>query len=135
QTWKAKGAPETYVVQWQSAQTELKYLLGSAEALSKQPDRVPLAFDAYIRMQAMERTLGSLIEGIRKYQSPSLADQAQAVVNENSVNRDRLRQYIMDLAVDKEHEYQVMDREAQRCRGIISRQVPPPPAATKHTRR
>ncbi len=40
------------------------------------------ALDAYFRMQAMESTLGSVFEGVRKYQNPALADLLQGVVNE-----------------------------------------------------
>lgn len=118
----ANGAPQTYIAQWNTAQAELKYLLGSVEALAKQPERLPLALDAYFRMQAMESTLNSVFEGMRKYQNPALADLLQGVVNENSVNRDHLRQYIQDLAVQKEQEFEVADREAQRCRGSLARQ-------------
>jgi hypothetical protein len=124
----ASGAPQTYISQWNTAQAELKYLLGSIDALAKQPERLPLALEAYFRMQAMESTLGSVFEGIRKYQNPALADLLQGIVNENSVNRDHLRQYIQDLAVQKEQEFEVADKEAQRCRGSIARQ---PGASTK----
>ena len=115
----ANGAPQTYISQWNTAQTELKYLLASVEGLAKQPERLPMALDTYFRMQAMESTLGSVFEGMRKYQNPALADLLQSVVNENSTNRDRLRQYMQDLAVQKEQEFQVVDKEAQRCRGSI----------------
>jgi hypothetical protein len=121
----ANGAPPTYIAQWSTAQAELKYLLGSVEALSKQPERLPLALDAYFRMQAMESTLNSVFEGIRKYQNPALADLLQGIVNENSVNRDHLRQYLQDLAVQKEQEFEVADKEAQRCRAGIARQPSP----------
>ncbi len=70
ETWVAKGAPKAYVTQWTTAQAELKYLLSSSEALSKQPERLPLALDTYFRMQALESTLSSVTEGIRKYQNP-----------------------------------------------------------------
>jgi len=120
--WVANGAPQTYVAQWQSVQTEMNYLLGSIDALSKQPERLPLALDSYFRMQAMESTFSSVIEGIRKYQNPAIADLLQAVANENGTNRDRLRQYVQDLAVQKEQEFQVADKEAQRCRGDMMRQ-------------
>jgi hypothetical protein len=112
----ANGAPQAYVSQWNSAQGEMKNLLASVENLNKQPERMPLALDAYFRMQSMEATLGSVFEGIRRYQNPAIADLLQGVVNENSTNRDRLRQYIQDLAVQKEQEFQVADQEAQRCR-------------------
>ncbi len=115
----ANGAPQAYISQWKTAQTELTYLQGSVESLAKQPERLPLALDAFFRMQAMESTLGSVFEGMRKYQNPALADLLQGVVNENSTNRDRLRQYIQDLSVQKEQEFQVADKEAQRCRATI----------------
>ena len=120
--WAANGAPPAYAAQWKTAQTELNYLLTSINALAKQPERLPLALDAYFRMQALESTFGSVIEGIRKYQNPALADLLQSVVNENSTNRDKLRQFLQDLAVQKEQEFQVADQEAQRCRGIIMKQ-------------
>src|SRR5438067_6710424 len=82
--WVANGAPQTYVSQWKTSQTELNYLLNSIDALAKQPERLPLALDAYFRMQAMESTFGSVIEGVRKYQNPAIADLLQAVANENS---------------------------------------------------
>ena len=87
--------------------------------------------ETYLRMQAMESTLGSLIEGIRKYQNPALADLAQSVMTENSTNRDRLSQYLRDLAAQKEKEFQVADREAQRCRGMILNQ-PTPKGKSSH---
>ena len=71
---------------------------------------------------AMESTFGSVIEGIRKYQNPALADLVQAVMGENSTNRDRLRQYIQDLAEQKEQEFRVVDQEAQRCRETLLHQ-------------
>ena len=121
----ANGAPSTYITQWSSAQTDLKYLLGSVETLAKQPERMPFALDSLFRMQSMETTLGSVFEGMRKYQNPALADLLQAVVNENSANRDRLKQYVRDLAVQKEQEYQVADKEAQRCRGALLHEAAP----------
>jgi hypothetical protein len=125
ETWTSRGASGTYVAQWKAAQTELHNLLASSDALSRDPEKLTLALDTYLRMQAMESTLGSLIEGIRKYQNPALADLTQSVVTENSNNRDRLRQYLRDLAAQKEQEFQVADREAQRCRGMLLNQPAP----------
>jgi len=122
ETWVAKGAPKAYVTQWTTAQAELKYLLGSSEALSKQPERLTLALETYFRMQALESTLSSVTEGIRKYQNPALADLMQSVVTENSSNADKLRQYVQDLAAQKEQEFQIADREAQRCRETLVKQ-------------
>jgi hypothetical protein len=127
--WLSKGASDTYVAQWNTAQAQLKYLISSSEAFSRQPERLPLGLDTYFRMQTVEATLASLTEGVRKYQNPSLASIMQGVIAENSTNRDRLRQYLQDLATQKEEEFQVADREAQRCRAALLKQ--PAPKTTK----
>ena len=122
QQWVAKGAPEAYVQQWRAAQNELGYLVDSAKSLEKQPERLTLALDTYFRLQALETQLHSLADGVRNYQNPAVGDLLVGVLEENSSNRDNLRQYITDLAAQKEQEFQTVDKEAQRCRGILSRQ-------------
>jgi hypothetical protein len=123
--WLSKGAPDAYVGQWNTAQAQLKYLISSSDAFSRQPERLSLGLDIYFRMQAVDATLGSLTEGVRKYQNPALASIMQSVIAENSTNRDRLRQYLQDLATQKEEEFQVADREAQRCRAALLQQPAP----------
>lgn len=130
--WVAKGASQTYIAQWNTAQAQLKYLLSSSDAFSRQPEQLALGLDTYFRMEAMESTLGSLVEGVRKYQNPSLASIIQSVVAENSTNRDRLRQYLQDLAQQKEEEFQIADREAQRCRAALMRQPAPSTKKVSH---
>jgi hypothetical protein len=71
------------------------------------------------------------MDGVRKYQSPELAEQMQTIVSENGTNRDQLRQYMQDLAAQKEQEFKVADTEAQRCRGMLFQ----PPATPKKTPR
>jgi len=122
--WVRSGAPQAYVGQWTTAKNELSYLLGATGTLAKDPEKLPAALDTLFRMQALDSTLGSVIEGTRKYQNPAIADLVQAIANENDQNRDRLKQYVLDLASEKEHELQVMDAEAQRCRASISNQKP-----------
>jgi len=122
QEWISKGAPAAYVPQWRSAEDELGFLIDSASALEKQPDRLTAVLDTYFRFQSLETRLQSLIEGVRKYQNPAVGDLMLGVLGENSSNRDKLRQYITELAATKEKEFQIMDQEAQRCRGTLNRQ-------------
>lgn len=122
QEWVAKGAPDAYVAQWKGAEAELGYLVDSAKLLEKQPERLTLALDTYFRMMSLENRLNSLVEGVRNYQNPAVGDLLFGVLAENSSNRDKLRQYITDLAATKEQEFKVVDQEAQRCRGVLSRQ-------------
>jgi ABC-type transporter Mla subunit MlaD len=130
--WQSKGASETYVAQSKAVEAQLKYLLASADAFSRQPERLPLGLDAYFRMQALESSLGSLVEGVRKYQNPALASLMQSLLAENSTNRDRLRQYLQDLATQKEQEFEVADREAQRCRAALLQQPTPKTKKVAH---
>jgi hypothetical protein len=123
--WVSQGASESYLAQWNTVQAQLKYLIASSEAFSRQPERMQLGLETYFRMEAVESRLGSLTEGVRKYQNPALAMIMQAVIAENTTNRDRLRQYLTDLASQKEEEYQVADREAQRCRASLLNQPAP----------
>jgi uncharacterized membrane protein len=123
--WVSKGASETYVAQWNTAQAQLKYLISSSEAFSRQPERLQLGLDTYFRMEAVDARLASLTEGVRKYQNPALASIMQSVIAENSTNRDGLRRYLQDLATQKEEEFHVVDREAQRCRAALLGQPAP----------
>jgi hypothetical protein len=131
-TWQSKGAPEAYIAQWSAVQAQLKYLLSSTDYFSRQPERLPLGLDAYFRMQALESSLGSLVEGVRKYQNPALASLMQDLLAENSTNRDRLRQYLQDLSTQKEQEFEVADREAQRCRAALLQQPAPKTKKVSH---
>jgi hypothetical protein len=133
--WVSKGAPATYVTQWQGAQDDLGYLVDSANALQKQPERLTLALDTYFRLQSLDLRLSSLVGGVRNYQNPAVGDLLVGVQGENSANRDKLRQYITDLAATKEQEFRIVDQEAQRCRTVLTRQAPtrPAPAAKKST--
>jgi len=129
--WVAKGAPDAYVAQWRGAQSELVYLTDSSKALEAQPERLPLALDTLFRVLALERRLNSLVDGVRNYQNPAVGDLLIGVLGENSANRDKLRQYITDLAASKEQEFEIADKEAQRCRGVLTKQTPAKPAAPK----
>lgn len=131
QQWVSNGAPVAYVSQWQKSQEELTYLVDAAKALEKQSERLPLALDLYFRMQSLESRLNSLVDGVRNYQNPAVGDLLVGVLAENSSNRDKLRQYLTDLAATKEQEFQVVDKEAQRCRGVLSRQPAHPAPARK----
>src|SRR5260370_41215444 len=72
--WVANGAPQTYVTQRNTAHAELKYLLGSTDALANQPENRTAALAAYVRMQAMGTTLGSVVPGLRQNQTHAATD-------------------------------------------------------------
>ena len=130
--WVQKGAPDAYVAQWRSAQRELTDVDSASAALEKQPEKLSAALNVYFRVQALEARLTSLVDGVRTYQNPAVGDLIVGIVGENSGNRDKLRQYIADLAEQKEQEFAIADKEAQRCRVQLNRQpAPAKPAAPK----
>jgi hypothetical protein len=132
QQWEAKGAPATYTTQWRLARNEVGYLIGAAQALRKQPEKLTLALETLFRLQAVEAQVNSLVDGVRRYQNPAVGELLVSVVGANAGNRDQLRQYVSDLAQTKEQEFQIVDQEAQRCRGALV-QAPARPAAPKPT--
>jgi len=127
--WRAKGAPAAYVAQWRNTRDEVGYLVGAADNLGKQPEKLTVALETYFRMQAVESQMTSLVDGVRHYQNPAVGDLIVSVLAANSANRDQLRQYITDLAQTREQEFTIADKEAQRCRGVLTRQPAARPAA------
>jgi hypothetical protein len=132
-SWVAKGASETYAVQLASAREQVKAFSDGAKALARNPEKLSASLELLFRIQAVQNILGSLQEGMRKYDTPAAAQQLAALAAENGVNRERFERYIVNLAASREQEFAVMDREAQRCRGIIATQ--PPPAAPRSSGR
>jgi uncharacterized membrane protein YccC len=120
--WVKAGASGTYIQQWDSARSQAAALKLSSDNLVREPARLSAALDTYFRLQNLETSMASLLDGVRKYQNPALADLLRSVLTENSASRQQLRQYLTDLAAIKEQEFKVADEEAQRCREIISRQ-------------
>ena len=124
-SWVNKGASETYLEQLESSKQQAKALADGAKALAHNPEKLSAGLVVLFRVEALEAMLGSLAEGLRRYQG---ADEAQRLVSlsaENGANRDRFQHYLVDLAADQEQRSRVMDKEAQRCRGLLAAPMPP----------
>jgi hypothetical protein len=126
QQWMAKGAPEAYAAQLQSCKEQARALADGAKALAASPERLSGELQVLFREQGLETLLGSVAEAVRKYQSPEVAQQLVAVAAEAGGDRDRLAQYVVNLAADREKEFQVMDQETQRCRAQLLAAPAPP---------
>lgn len=122
-----KGAPSTYIVQWQTAQQELKDVATTTQLLKQKIDSLSAALDVYFRMEALEVTARSLNEGTQRYADRATADQLSATIAQNFTNRERFREYIKDLASSTEQNFKIADEEAQRCRVTMSQQQACPP--------
>lgn len=127
--WVQRGAPPVYETQLKNCRGELDNMGISIRNFSERPEKLTVALEAFFRMQSLELMLSSLSTGVRKYQNPALADLVEGYLGESAAGRDKLRQHIVELANAQEQELKVMDEEAQRCRGSLSRA--PQPAAKK----
>jgi hypothetical protein len=122
--WSQKGAPEAYQAQWKSIVAEIGYIGHAAGELERDPERLTLALETHFRQQSLDAMLNSLSEGISRYHNPALADLLRGAMTASAAEREKLRQYIVQLAAAQEQELKVMDQEAQRCRAMSSRQPP-----------
>jgi hypothetical protein len=128
--WVADGAPDTYAAQLESARVQVRAIGTEMAALEQHPDHMQDCMKGLFRVQAFHGLLDSLMGGLRKYQNPPLADLIQSVAAEDQADIEKLQTYILELADEKEQEFQVVDHEAQRCRALLSKQpVSKQPAA------
>jgi hypothetical protein len=123
QEWVSKkGASDVYVQQWQVARNQLKEVIAASKLLAQKTENLPLALDDYFRLEALEVTSRSLEEGVTRYGDRFTADQLNGLIARNFSRRERFRDYIRDLAASSETNFKLADEEAQRCRGIISKE-------------
>jgi hypothetical protein len=127
--WAAKGAPGAYAAQLQSSKEQAHALADSAKAVAGNPETLSAELQVLMREQGLETLLGSVAEAMRKYQNAAAAQELVALAAESGAGRDRLEQYVVNLAAEREKEYQVMDQEAQRCRAMVL--APATPAKKK----
>jgi hypothetical protein len=118
--WVEQGASETYGEQLQSVKVQTRALNDGATALVKNPEQLSSLLDVFFRMEAIDTMLGSVEEGIRKYGFKPDAQPLVSLQAEAGADRDKLQRYIVNLAAEREREYQAMDREAQRCRSLVT---------------
>jgi hypothetical protein len=129
-SWVEKGASDTYMHQLESGRQQARAVADGAKALSRNPERLSASLEVYIRIQALDNILRSLAEGVRRYQNEADAQTLTSLAATNDLNRDRLQRYLVNLAAEREQELAVMDKEAQRCRGLVT-QAPPSPGRKK----
>jgi hypothetical protein len=127
-----KGAPNAYVLQWTTAQRQVNDVVIASRLLSQNTESLSLGLDTYFRLEALETSARSLDEGAHKYGDRGTADKLSELIAHNFNNRERFRDYLRDLASTKEQDFKIADAEAQRCRGMISKE---PPATSRKPKR
>ncbi len=125
QGWvNSKGAPSTYIVQWLNAQSQVKNVDIVAERFERKTGSLVAGLDVYFRLEALEVTERSLEEGARRYDSRAVADKLAAMIARNFDGRQRMREYLQNLAASTEQDFKIADEEAQRCRSSLIKQTP-----------
>jgi len=120
--WIAKGAPDTYLAQWNSVRRQFTAIESDMSDLTQHPDRLTDSMSALFRVQATHLALGSLMCGVRRYQNPALADLIESVAAEAGGDIDRFEKHILEMTAEKDQQFTLVDREAQRCRATLSRE-------------
>lgn len=132
QWYDDKGAPSTYILQVQQAQQQLTDVTLAGNNFAQKTDSLSAALDEYFRLEALDVTTRSLQQGARQYGPRGLADRVDVLLAQNFSSRERLRDYLRELAATNEQNFKVADEEAQRCRAMISSE---PCSSTKKPRK
>lgn len=125
--WIASGAPDTYLAQWTTAIEQFRAIESDMAALTQQPESLTETMKALFRVETTNQLLASLMGGVRKYQNPALADLIESVAAEAGADIESIEQHLLRIAQDKDQQFALVDREAQRCRATLSKQ----PAASR----
>jgi hypothetical protein len=134
QQWIENGAPPAYATQYLDAQSRMDDVIRAVKNLSQQTNSISVAIDTYFRMEALEIVARSVDECVRKYGDRGMADHLSRLIAQEFTNRQKFREYLRDLSTQREQEFKIADEEAQRCRGMISKE-PPPPSEPRRTRK
>jgi len=124
--WVRLGAPEAYIDQLTQTRKFTAYLGAQAQNLQREPGKLSVVLDTFLRLDHLQLLLDSIIVGARRYQNAALADLLGTTIIQNSTTRELLMEYTRQLAGEREKEWEVANAEAQRCRVSLSKK---PPAA------
>jgi hypothetical protein len=128
--WVSQGAPGAYIDQVKQTRQFNSFLILQAQALGREPAKLSVALDTFLRLDHLQSMLESVTGGVRSYQNASLAELLATTVGQNLAAREQLKEYARELAVEREKEWEIANQEAQRCRAALSKK-PPAPAPKK----
>lgn len=119
--WISKGAPDAYQRQWKDCLDGIGHVQNASARLAIHPDRLSLAVETLVRLEALLEHANSLTQAVRRYQNPAVAEVLESEVSAAGASREWLRQHALDLSSQREKELSVAEQEAQRCRGQVAR--------------
>jgi hypothetical protein len=120
--WIQDGAPDSYVTQHEALITDIDSLAASAQDMTRNPDKLKSVVDTFLWIDRLNSMIGSLEQGVRRYQNAAVAELLVAARDRNVTESEKLKGYLRQLVVLREAEMEIADSEAQRCRGQLARQ-------------
>lgn len=127
--WRREGVAVAYLSQFESIQTQLKSLTLAIADLRQSPEKLAIALEIFLRFDSLDSMQRSVMEAVRKYETQVLADSIESKFVETAVARNQFRNYMLDLASNRDRELEVLIQEAQRCRVEKNTPLPPKPPA------
>ncbi len=141
--WVAKGAPEAYVQEWASLEeqnravqadmTGIARIMDAKQTDANQDVALTEILQALFRVHRFDSDLAELLKPLRRYQNPALGDLMESVAAGDQTGIEKLQQYSLDLAGEKDRQLDLVDKEAQRCRSMLAGQPVARPAAARKT--
>jgi hypothetical protein len=126
--WVKGGAPGVYVEQLKQARQYNSYVNQQARELTRDPEKLSLVLDLIFRLEHAHSLLQSVTQGMSLHQNAAVAALTYAELSRNSTIGQQLKQYAYQLTLDREKEWEIADREAQRCRESLAKRPPSAPA-------
>jgi len=122
EAWMQKGAPQVYVAQWKSLGDQNTSIQVDMADAGEHAEAMPAMMSALFRVHRFDADLLGMIPAIRRYQSETVADQIEAVFAGDQRAVEKLQQYVLELANEKERLLELENSEAQRCRAQLAGQ-------------
>jgi hypothetical protein len=129
--WTQKGAPQAYAAQWKSLGAQNTSIQVDMSDAGQHTEAMPAMMSALFRVHRFDADLEGMIPAIRRYQDESLADQIESVFAGDQRAVEKLQQYVLELANEKERLLELENSEAQRCRAQLAGQPVTRPSAAK----
>lgn len=116
---KWEGAAPAYVQQLESIDRDLDNLTLSSQALARKPETLSVVVDTFLWLDRVQSMMGSMTDGVRRYQSSALADLMESSRGKHVKALEDLKEYMRQLAVASEDRLAIAHQEAQRCRAQL----------------
>jgi hypothetical protein len=122
--WVQKGASAAYDEQDAMLRSELANVSLSAQNLGRNPEKISVVVDTFLWLDRSGSMLQSITEGVDRYQNAALASLLRSAAARGQGAQEKLKEYMRQLAVEREAQLEIAHSEAQRCREQLVKRRP-----------